>query len=144
MKKALCVVATAAAVLIAAPVFAEDGNIPSTTLSSLGLGDLQPMSEAEGMQVRGESSAFAMATGTSLIFGQLVTPDTKNFLVLSDVNMVTANAESTDALARVEATKNHQSQIINGSLVISLPAASIFNGLINGIVGGVGTAIGQP
>jgi len=40
-------------VLFAAPAFAGDGNVPQGTLSALGLVDMQVVSDALGMQVRG-------------------------------------------------------------------------------------------
>ena len=55
-------------VLFAAPAFAGDGNVSQGTLSSLGLGDMQVVSDAEGMQVRGMSS-FAFASSFSFVSG---------------------------------------------------------------------------
>lgn len=52
-------------VLVAAPAFGGDGNVPEATLSALGLGGMQVASDAEGMQVRGMSSN---AQGTSVSF----------------------------------------------------------------------------
>ena len=62
-------------VVAAAPVFAADGNVPDATLSSLGLGGMQVMSDAQGMQVRGMSSS-ANATGLLLLSGSLFDPET--------------------------------------------------------------------
>jgi hypothetical protein len=69
MRNALALVVLLA--LIAVPAFAEEGTIPRATLVSLGLGDLQTMSDAEGMQVRGQATFFSRVTGTSVILGQL-------------------------------------------------------------------------
>ena len=97
----------AVAVLFAAPAFAGDGNVSQGTLSSLGLGDLQTVSDAEGMQVRGKYSWFGAVKATSLIFGQLMTPDTKNFVVASSVNEVDAEEQSTNGSADLGVFKGH-------------------------------------
>ena len=55
MKSALALVVVM--VLFAAPAFAGDGNVPQEALSALGLGGMQVVSDAEGMQVRGMSSS---------------------------------------------------------------------------------------
>ena len=78
----------------ATPILAQDGSIVSqnivsqNALRSLGLNDLQPMSEAEGNQIRGKFNRDGGAIGTSLIFFQLLTPDSYNFVDGSSVNTV--------------------------------------------------------
>src|SRR5690606_11527350 len=79
MKQVLTI---AAICLMAAP--AIGGEVSDQTLSQLGLGDLQAVSDAQGSQVRGfggywnkhnsgkASGAHAVTSGTSLVFGQLV------------------------------------------------------------------------
>ena len=50
-------------VLVAVPALAGDGNVPQSTLASLGLGGMQKMSDDDGMQVRGNftfASSFSM------------------------------------------------------------------------------------
>ena len=64
----------------ATPILAQDSSISQNVLSSVGLDDLQPMSEAEGNQVRGKFIGDGGAIGTSLIFFQLLTPDSYNFV----------------------------------------------------------------
>jgi opacity protein-like surface antigen len=98
MRNVLALVAVVA--LFAAPAFAGDGNVPQGTLSALGLGGMQVVSDAQGEQVRGRHfrgrySWTGTVKGTSLIFGQLLTPDTKNFVVASSVNEVDAAEHST-------------------------------------------------
>ena len=80
MRNALCLVAAVVVALGAVPALAED--IP---LASLGLGSMQVVSDAEGMQVRGKASSFGMVKGTSLVFGQLLTPDTTKLLTTGKV-----------------------------------------------------------
>ena len=104
MRNALVLVVV---VLLAAPALAGDGDVPQGTLSSLGLGDMQSVSDAEGMQVRGRYSWFASVKATSLIFGQLLTPDTKNFEVASSVNEVDAEEEHTRSGAELGVFKMH-------------------------------------
>ena len=104
MRNALVLVVV---VLLAAPALAGDGNVPQGTLSSLGLGDMQSVSDTEGMQVRGRYSWFASVKATSLIFGQLLTPDTKNFEVGSSVNEVDAEEEHTKSGAELGVFKMH-------------------------------------
>lgn len=86
MKNALFAIIVVAC---ATPILAQDGSIVSqNALRSLGLNDLQPISEAEGNQVRGKFNRDGGAIGTSLIFFQLLTPDSYNFVDGSSVNTV--------------------------------------------------------
>ena len=62
------------------PILAQDGSISQNVLSSVGLNDLQPMSQSEGNQVRGKFNGDGGAIGTSLIFLHLLTPDSYNFV----------------------------------------------------------------
>jgi hypothetical protein len=130
-----------AALMVATPVFAQEGNVPQRTLSSLGLGDLEGMSDADGMEIRGQA-ATAMAIGTSLVFGQLVSPDTKNFVAGSDVNMVQASDDriGSDAYA----AKEHLSTIQLQLGPIDVDGTEIFFGQLFGIAGGVGAAGTNP
>ena len=80
MKKIVFALVAILAVVISAPTLAEDGQVPKTTLISLRLEDLQQMSDAEGSQVRGQFSPSGSMIGTSLIFFQLLTPDSRNFV----------------------------------------------------------------
>ena len=52
---------------------AEDGAVPKSTLSSLGLGQMQVISDVAGMEVRGKSSS-ATATSLSLFSAVLFDP----------------------------------------------------------------------
>ena len=73
MKNILCLVVAALMVLGAIPAFAADGNVPEATLSALGLGGMQQVSDAEGMQVRG-MSASVQASSLSLFSVVLFDP----------------------------------------------------------------------
>ena len=132
--------------LIAAPAFAVDGNVSASTLNSLGLSGMETVSDAQGMQVRGMASAFAMVKGTSLIFGQLVTPDTKNFVSFSSVNEVDGNVETTAVPFAINLAKTH-AVAVNPPVVLTVtfPAGGTFSGVytgsISGQVGGAGSII---
>jgi hypothetical protein len=138
MKKSLALVLTAM-LACAAPALAGDGAISGDTLSAIGLSGMQTVSDSQGMEVRGQASAFAMTIGTSLVFGQLVTPDTKNFVVGSDVNMVQSNSETTEAGSLISASKSHLSTL-NLQLAVVFPDLTTFVGGIVGSAGGTGIA----
>ncbi|MBI85708.1 MAG: hypothetical protein CMJ81_21140 [Planctomycetaceae bacterium] len=92
MKTAIFTLAAILAVVTAAPTLAEDGQVPKTTLKSIGLSKLQQMSDAEGDQIRGRLNGNGGVTGTSLISFQLLTPDSQNFVNGSSVNTVIGDA----------------------------------------------------
>jgi hypothetical protein len=141
MRNVLALVVVA---LLAAPAFAGDGNVSPGTLSSLGLGDMQVVSDSQAIQVRGRASSFGMVKGTSLIFGQLLTPDTKNFVVGSSVNEVDANAETTAAGGALTLTKTHGVTLGLG-LDVVFPDLTQFLGSITGSAGGAGSvSVIQP
>jgi opacity protein-like surface antigen len=106
MKAFLMLVAVFVA-LAAAPAVADDGQVPQSTLRAVGLGSMQVASDDQGMQVRGRQSAFVADHGTSLIFGQLLSPDAKNLVEGSSVNEVNGNGETTNT-GTTTTTKDHQ------------------------------------
>jgi hypothetical protein len=122
--------------LFAAPAFAGDGNVPQGTLSSLGLGGMQVVSDAQGMQVRGMSCSFGMVTGTSFISGLLLTPDTKSFIVGSSVNEVDADAEKVGH-GTLKLFKAHGVSLDLG-LAVAYPDLTTFEGSLAGSAGGWG------
>ncbi|MGD9854987.1 MAG: hypothetical protein AB7U20_08550 [Planctomycetaceae bacterium] len=123
----------------AAPVNAEDGRIADATLAAIGLGDMQVVSDAEGMNVRGMSSS-AMSMGTSLIFGQLLDPATKSFVVGSDVNVAGATAENGGKNIVSQASHAQASSLALQLNVTTL--TSSYAGLLGGVAGGNGIAVG--
>ena len=125
------------AVLCAAPALAGDGNVSQATLSTLGLGGMQEISDAEGMQVRGMASSFGSVKGTSLILGRLLTPDTKNTVVGNSTNEVDANAETTQSGVVLTVTKDHG---VDLALTLDVTFADLtqYVGVIVGATGGVG------
>jgi len=125
--------------LSASQVFAGD-QVPSNALDALGLGDMQVVSDAEGMQVRGKSSS-AMSMGLSLITGLLVDPDTKSFIFGSDVNAASATAENAGKNI-ISMVSHSQSSALNLELNI-LTATSVFTGSLIGGAGGMGMASGN-
>jgi hypothetical protein len=145
MKKCLAIVAVC---LMAAPAMA--GEIPQGALAELGLGGMQVMSDAQGMQVRGKSSN-AVVSGTSLIFGQLVAdlPTGTNFIVGSDVNHYYSSAENAGLNASSTATGSQGSGLILTLGPIVTGAGLQFQGTLTGqagqttLPGFAGTAFAQ-
>ena len=126
----------------AVPAVAGDRQVPQSTLKALGLGSMQVASDAQGMQVRGRQSAVVSVKGTSLIFGQLLTPDTKNFVVGSSVNEVDASGTSAVA-GTITASKDHAAALFL-NLVVAFPDGTTFTGNIGtatapAFAGGTGT-----
>ena len=94
------------------------------------------------MQVRGRQSATVSVKGTSLIFGQLLTADTKNFVVGSSVNEVDASGTSATT-GTITATKDHAAALFL-NLVVAFPDGTTFTGNIGtatapAFAGGTGT-----
>ena len=70
MKNCFTLMALVAA-MVAAPLNAEDGNVSAATLSSLGLGGMELLSDTDGLAVRGMSStaeATSMSYASFLVF----------------------------------------------------------------------------
>jgi hypothetical protein len=128
--------------LIAGSTFADTGNVTPDALSALGLGDMQVVSDNDGMNIRGKSSAFSIVRGTTTIFGQLTTPDTQNFVVGSDVNSVHGNAENTNAAATATSAKDHASALGMQLGPISNNGSQVYLGSISASVGSAGIAQG--
>ena len=127
-------VATVVMTLIAAPAFADEGQIPEATLASLGLGGMETLSDAQGMEVRGMSgNAFAMSL--SMVTGFLIDPTTKNFVGGTDANRAQANAENAGKHAPVYVLTTSNSALAL-SLDIQINNAPFFNGFVFGGAGG--------
>ncbi len=139
MKRA---VAAIAVLLIAGvvPAVAEEGRVSETTLSALGLGGMNVISDAQGMEVRGMSSS-AMSMGTSLVFGQLIDPETKSFVVGSDINTAAATAENAGKNIASAASHSQSSSLALQLDVVTL--TSLFAGSLSGATYGVGLAAGH-
>ena len=129
------VVALAVAVIVALsaiPAFAEDGDVPQATLSELGFGGAEVVSDAEGMQVRGLSS-FVEVSGASLLFGQLFDSFSHNFVAASSGDWYRAMAENAGS---------HVMSCVNGSqgsaIMFELDIQSMgydFHGMFAGAAG---------
>ncbi len=137
MKSLLMLLAVVAA-LTATPAVADDGRVPGATLRSLGLGSMQVVSDAQGMQVRGRQSAFVAVNGTSLAFGQLVAPG-GNFVVASSVNSAQNNGETT-ASGMITATATHSVTLAGVTLNVTFPDTTTFIGALAAVASGTGTA----
>ena len=93
---------------------------------------MQVVSDDYGRQVRGRTSGFVAVRGTSLILGQLLTPDTKNFAVATSINEVDALGETTNT-GILSATKAHQASLFL-SLDVLFPDGSTYSGMIGAII----------
>jgi hypothetical protein len=61
----MCVMALVAG-LCAAPAMAENGNVPQGTLAAMGLGDLAPISDAQGQDVKGKFAFAGSFSGSAV------------------------------------------------------------------------------
>ena len=119
--------------LLAVSAQAADGNVPSTVFPSLGLSGMKTVSDADGMQVRGFSGAAAVR-GRSIVFGSLITPDTKSFVVGSDVNTAEACLE---IVCPMTPSDPYQSSNSNINLNLNVVTETFsFNGYLIGGSGG--------
>ena len=126
--------------LLAAPALAGDGNVPESTLRSLGLGDMEVVSDAAGMEVRG-TGGCARVMGISVVSGLLLHPSTKNFVFGSDANFVMASAQTACCRMRAEAYKEHLSYV---GLQLNVDTGGgtygVYRGTLYGGAGGTGFA----
>ncbi len=138
MKNAVAVFA----VLLAGamPALAEDGRVSGTTLSALGLDGMEVVSDADGMEVRGMSSS-AMSMGTSLVFGQIIDPATKSFVVGSDINTASATAEN--AGKNIASAVQHSQSSSLALLLDVQTLTSAFQASLGGVTLGSGIASGN-
>jgi hypothetical protein len=136
MKRVFSVVAILGFVL-GAEAFGADGQVPRSVLAKLGLSGMQPVSDDVGLAVRGRSGNV-FTSGRSLVSGLLVTPDTKNFVFASDVNIAIATGELAGV---VDPTALHATTSTIGlQLVVFFPDTSVFAGFLVGGAGGFGLA----
>lgn len=123
MRSALAMGLALLLVLVAVPAWAGDGNVPQATLASLGLGDMQTVSDAAGMQVRGMSSN-ARAASFGLVSAFLFDPNTGAQFVFGQ----NAFSSATDENAGLNAT----SSATAGPVAATIPAFThtiTFNGV---------------
>ncbi|HEX5103141.1 MAG TPA: hypothetical protein VFV87_04990 [Pirellulaceae bacterium] len=117
----------------ASPALAGDGQIPQSKLQRLGLGQMQTMSDSQGMEVRGQSSGV-MAGGLSLVFGILQDPaNPGNFVGATDLNTAMASAENA-GLQVLSTSQVTQGSAISTSLNVITPVSS-FAGVLFGLGG---------
>lgn len=98
---------------------------------------MTPMSDDQGLQVRGLSSSAA-AMGTSLVFGQLLDPSTPgNFFVASDTNGSGSSAENGGLRILSLASSGPQGSSVAGQLTLQSgePLMTAFMGIFLGNAG---------
>lgn len=133
MKNALALVVLLA--LVAVPALAEEGAVPQATLVSLGLGDLQRVSDAQGMQVRGQASFSFRIRGTSFASVGLYNYDTLGQTVWTSAD--TVDVQGT-------ATGTHTESASHGFSLSDSLAGSTFSSSFSLNVGGFGTLSFNP
>jgi len=135
--KTACQVYFTVVVLLASSVWADDGKVSNSTLAALGLGQMEIMSDTEGLQVRGMSSN-AGAFGASLSAAQMADPRTPgNFLVITDANGSRGTDENAGLNITSLATQGPQGSALNGTLDIQAgnPAIQSFLGTLTSMAG---------
>jgi hypothetical protein len=123
-----------------APALADDGHVSPNTLSALGLGGMEVVSDAEAMQVRG-LSGNAWTQGLSIVMGILIDPNTKSYVWGTDVNYAHASAENAGLQVLTQAEHAQSSAIALDLEVTSVPG--IYVGVLAGTAGGSGIAASQ-
>jgi hypothetical protein len=114
-----------------------DGDVPQSTLRSLGLGGMQILSDKEGLEIRGLGGSAA-TMGLSMVAGLLIEPSTKSFVFGSDVNAAAACAEIVCLAQDPVATHSTLSQV--GLELIVNTTSSVYHGVLIGGAGGSGFA----
>jgi hypothetical protein len=124
----------AAVALVVSPTFAGEPVVSKSTLSSLGLGGLELLSDTDGMQVRGKS-AESFSFGASSLFGQISDPGNPgNFVTASDINGSRASDENAGLGADALTTQGAQGSSIATQLDV-VGTSSNFTGTILGNAG---------
>ena len=120
--------------LIAAPAFSNETHVPQSTLASLGLSEMQVMSDEQGMGVRG-LSGNAIASSLSIVTGFLIDPTTNNFVGSTDAHAAIANAENAGRNAPSSAITEHLS-LMGLELIIQTNGTPFSSGILVGSAGG--------
>jgi len=113
--------------------FAADGQVPAAVLQGLGLHDMEPLSDEQGMNIRG-SGGNAMARGLSLVASLLIDQSTNSFVSGTDANAAMSSAENAGAGVWTRASSSQQSAV-NLNLGIT-SANGVFTGVLIGGSGG--------
>jgi hypothetical protein len=116
------------------------GDVPLSTLKSLGLGSLKQMSDAEGAKVRGMSSGTS-AMGTSLVSGLLIDPATKSFIFGASADAAMSSSENAGWGTYSEAGAE-TSSAMELNLTIDT-GSSYFTGTLYGGAGGSSASFAQ-
>lgn len=140
MKNVLCLVVAALVVLGATSAFAGDGTVPRATLSALGLGGMQVVSDAEGMQVRG-TSASVQATSLSIFSAVLFDPFSGANFTFSSSDFARGSDENAglNATASVNVSSAAANAAFNASITTGLNTWTATVSIIN--VSGVAAAV---
>lgn len=129
--------------LALATVTHASDNVPAGTLSEVGLAQLQPLSDSEGMQIRGMSSS-ARATGSSAFSIFLLDPNTGSFLQIQGGDFATASEENGGNQEQSGASQGNQA-VFNGLPLTTITAGGNVTTWTVGAfgLGGTSTATAQ-
>ena len=120
--------------LVAVPAISAEGQVSPSTLASLGLADMQILSDEQGMAVRG-LSGNAIASSLSIVTGFLIDPSTNNFVGSTDAHAALANAENAGRNAPSIAITEHLS-LMGLELIIETNGVPFSSGILVGSAGG--------
>jgi hypothetical protein len=120
--------------LITLPAFSNEMQVTESALGSLGLGDMQVMSDDQGMAVRG-MGGNVMVCSLSIVTGFLIDPSTNNFVGSTDAHSAMANAENAGRNAPSSAFTEHLS-LMGLELVIRTNGSPFSSGILIGSAGG--------
>jgi hypothetical protein len=141
MRNCLVLAVAVLALAIASPAFAGDGNVPKSTLSSVGLGQMSVQSDSFGMQVRGKSSN-ALSTTASAFAVFLFDPNTGSQFNLNGNAFGTGSAENAGLNAASAATATSLTQQTAVNFAITFNGAT-FNATFAAFgITGAGSATG--
>ena len=139
--KSLLTLMILVAAMVAAPAMAEDGNVSDSTLSSLGLGGMELLSDTDGMSVRGMASAGA-GTGVSITSFIVFDPDTGGVFhgQASDGSSASATEAATTVVSQGATATNSGFSVFTATISNTVPTPvttwTANFGAFNGTTGG--------
>ena len=111
------------------PATADDGVISGSDLSLLGLGEMQAMSDVEGMKIRGLSGSARSASSSSFVV-TLVDPFSGSSLTQSGGQGSVASDENAGAAVAASASSATQASTTASTFVVTT-GASTFNAAVS-------------
>ena len=129
--------------LMALPAWAADGHVPQTTLARLGLAQMEILSDAEGLQVRGMGHGHGghggggagAVIGSSMVTGLVIDQYTKSYVLGADTDMAAACLETVCSFTPPDPFIRHDSRV---GLFLEVQE---YQGFLIGGAGGTATAL---